>query len=236
MVLAKRLFYNHIIDISYLFYEVFHTLNLSYIHSLVHEGTFDNFIFMYYIREHPFFPTDFKCHCTIEQGSIGQLFMGGGLKFANIQVIVDLVDFSASNIWILSRKNGSMCHLHFKTAFEKIGPSMLFHWYKHLYHTITNPCMSCTRVVHSAWWYSAQIVKGTAGGLDSVQKLAFRPPLVALRGLPMDSKMTRSHTLSKWISVWKWKFHSKCVAITEKKDGAKTVPFGHRFEKWCPFQ
>ncbi len=23
--------------------------------------------------------------------------------------------------------------------------------------------------------------------------------------------------------------------ITEKKDGAKTVPFGNRFEKWCPF-
>ncbi len=22
---------------------------------------------------------------------------------------------------------------------------------------------------------------------------------------------------------------------TEKKDGAKTVPFGNRFEKWCPF-
>ncbi len=31
----------------------------------------------------------------------------------------DLLDFSASNIWILSRKNGSMCHLHFKMAFEK---------------------------------------------------------------------------------------------------------------------
>ncbi len=48
---------------------------------------------------------------------MGEFFEFSFLDFA------DLLDFSASNIWILSRKNGSMCHLHFKMAFEKIGPS-----------------------------------------------------------------------------------------------------------------
>ncbi len=37
----------------------------------------------------------------------------------------DLLDFSASNIWILSRIEGSMFHLHFKMAFEKNMTLML---------------------------------------------------------------------------------------------------------------
>ncbi len=31
------------------------------------------------------------------------------------------------------------------------------------------------------------------------------------------------------------RFYQFTTVSTEKKDGAKTVPFGNRFEKWCPF-
>ncbi len=46
---------------------------------------------------------------------------GHSLNFIWGGDFADLLDFSASNIRKFSRKNGSMCHLHFKTAFEKIG-------------------------------------------------------------------------------------------------------------------
>ncbi len=43
---------------------------------------------------------------------------------------------------------------------------------------------------------------------------------------------------SKGYSAQKESFHPEILqqlTHTGKKDGAKTVPFGNRFEKWCPF-
>ncbi len=88
--------------------------------------------------------------------SFFNVFGFGGPKIKRIRIRRDIdisqfLDFSASNIWIVNRKNGSMCHLHFKTAFEKIGPFVF---------TLS---LSLVKVEHNGFsflWFDTNIIIG----------------------------------------------------------------------------
>ncbi len=64
-----------------------------------------------------------KCRRLLEHENLSKYSKYIG-KFLNSisQISESMYIQLVLNIWVLSKKIGSMCHLHFKMPFEKIGP------------------------------------------------------------------------------------------------------------------
>ncbi len=139
------------------------------------------------------------------------------------------------------KKNKAVCTLYHSCSMIEFSLNEQGHTY-----TSAGRGYPGTQVLASPTWYSrvgVHFVIRLAGtrvpaspfkGVPGSWNVGLLPALVSTPGLWMYYHSESYHCLDGDHLPYLPYIALRVIALTEKKDGAKTVPFGNRFEKWCP--